>query len=47
MSATLSVCTKEEQRTVVNILWAEGVKVLIFTYVHLLSIGSVLFTFEK
>jgi hypothetical protein len=26
MSAPLSVCTKEEERTVVDILWAEGVE---------------------
>jgi len=26
MSASLSVCTKEEQRSVVRFLWAEGVK---------------------
>jgi len=47
MPTTLPVFTKEEQRTVVDILWAKGVKVLIFTHVHLLSMGSVLFTFEK
>jgi len=47
MYATLSVCTKEEQRTMVDILWAEGVKVLIFTHVRLLIMGSVLFTLEN
>jgi hypothetical protein len=47
MSATLSVCTKEEQRTVVDILRTEGMKVLIFTHVHFLSMGSVIFIFEK
>ena len=26
MSARLSVCTKEEQRSVIRFLWAEGVK---------------------
>ena len=26
MSACLSVCTKEEQRSVIRFLWAEGVK---------------------
>ena len=26
MSALLSVCTKEEQRSVIRFLWAEGVK---------------------
>jgi hypothetical protein len=47
MSATLSVCSKEEQRTVVDILWAEDVKVLICTHVHLLSMGRAMFIFEE
>jgi hypothetical protein len=40
MAAPLLICTKEEQRTMVNFLWEEGVKgVEIQRHFFLLSMG--------